>query len=50
MVRGLAPLTDRFRRMVDQLGSDKLDVRINGLHALWQIAEHSVYAAQSASR
>ncbi|GAA3778948.1 pentapeptide repeat-containing protein [Micromonospora maritima] len=34
-------LTDRFSRAVDQLGSDKLDVRIGGLHALWRIAEHS---------
>lgn len=34
-------VTDRFSRAVDQLGSDKLDVRIGGLHALWRIAEHS---------
>ncbi|MFE3145614.1 pentapeptide repeat-containing protein [Streptomyces sp. NPDC059218] len=34
-------VTDRFRRAVDQLGSDKLDVRIGGLHALWRIAEQS---------
>ncbi|MEY9964883.1 hypothetical protein ABIA33_002925 [Streptacidiphilus sp. MAP12-16] len=34
-------LTDRFSRAVDQLGSDKQDVRIGGLHALWRIAEHS---------
>ncbi|MFI5663749.1 hypothetical protein [Streptomyces sp. NPDC051684] len=27
-------VTDRFGRAVDQLGSDKLDVRIGGLHAL----------------
>ncbi|WP_236573971.1 pentapeptide repeat-containing protein [Streptomyces sp. GS7] len=35
-------VTDRFSRAVDQLGSDKLDVRIGALHALWRIAEHSV--------
>ncbi|MFE5894997.1 pentapeptide repeat-containing protein [Streptomyces sp. NPDC056462] len=34
-------VTDRFSRDVDQLGSDKLDVRIGGLHALWRIAEQS---------
>ncbi|WP_373313489.1 pentapeptide repeat-containing protein [Streptomyces capitiformicae] len=34
-------VTDRFSRAVDQLGSDNLDVRIGGLHALWRIAEHS---------
>ena len=34
-------VTDRFSRAVDQLGSDKLDVRIGALHALWRIAEHS---------
>ncbi|MEU7015837.1 pentapeptide repeat-containing protein [Streptomyces sp. NPDC046385] len=34
-------VTDRFSRAVDQLGSDKPDVRIGGLHALWRIAEHS---------
>ncbi|MFD3929369.1 pentapeptide repeat-containing protein [Streptomyces sp. NPDC058614] len=34
-------VTDRFTRAVDQLGSDKLDVRIGGLHALWRIAEQS---------
>ncbi|SEK52084.1 pentapeptide repeat-containing protein [Streptacidiphilus jiangxiensis] len=34
-------ITDRFGRAVDQLGSDKLDVRIGGLHALWRIAEQS---------
>ncbi|WP_262064168.1 pentapeptide repeat-containing protein [Streptomyces sp. STR69] len=34
-------ITDRFSRAVDQLGSDKLDVRIGGLHALWRIAEQS---------
>ncbi|MEU3447033.1 pentapeptide repeat-containing protein [Streptomyces thermolilacinus] len=34
-------LTDRFSRAVDQLGSDKPDVRIGGFHALWRIAEQS---------
>ncbi|CAL9336451.1 pentapeptide repeat-containing protein [Streptomyces griseomycini] len=34
-------ITDRFSRAVDQLGSDKLDVRIGGFHALWRIAEQS---------
>ncbi|MFJ3791546.1 pentapeptide repeat-containing protein [Kitasatospora sp. NPDC090091] len=34
-------VTDRFSRAVDQLGSDKLDVRIGGLYALWRIADHS---------
>ncbi|MBQ1158723.1 pentapeptide repeat-containing protein [Streptomyces sp. A73] len=34
-------ITDRFSRAVDQLGSDTLDVRIGGFHALWRIAEHS---------
>ena len=34
-------VTDRFSRAVDQLGNDKLDVRIGRLHALWRIAEQS---------
>ncbi|MEV6758589.1 pentapeptide repeat-containing protein [Streptomyces sp. NPDC051214] len=34
-------VTDRFSTAVDQLGSDKLQTRIGGLHALWRIAEHS---------
>ncbi|MFB7088543.1 pentapeptide repeat-containing protein [Streptomyces sp. NPDC056296] len=34
-------VTDRFSRAVDQLGGDKLDVRIGGLHALRRIAEQS---------
>ncbi|CAM5342804.1 Pentapeptide repeat-containing protein OS=Streptomyces fumanus OX=67302 GN=GCM10018772_31830 PE=4 SV=1 [Streptomyces fumanus] len=34
-------VTDRFSTAVDQLGSDKLETRIGGLHALWRIAEHS---------
>ncbi|MGW2571704.1 pentapeptide repeat-containing protein [Streptomyces sp. NPDC001537] len=35
-------VTDRFSRAVDQLGSDKMDVRIGGIYALWRIADHSV--------
>ncbi|GGS17638.1 pentapeptide repeat-containing protein [Streptomyces griseoviridis] len=34
-------VTDRFSTAVDQLGSEKLETRIGGLHALWRIAEHS---------
>ncbi|MGP4019106.1 pentapeptide repeat-containing protein [Saccharopolyspora sp. 5N708] len=34
-------VTDRFTNAVDQLGSDKLDVRIGGLYALWRVADHS---------
>ncbi|MFF3289148.1 pentapeptide repeat-containing protein [Streptomyces sp. NPDC003023] len=34
-------VTDRFGRAVDQLGTDRLETRIGGLHALWRIAEHS---------
>ncbi|MCX5010352.1 pentapeptide repeat-containing protein [Streptomyces sp. NBC_00555] len=34
-------ITDRFSRAVDQLGSEKLDVRIGALYALWRIADHS---------
>jgi ABC-type nickel/cobalt efflux system permease component RcnA len=34
-------VTDRFSTAVDQLGNDKLETRIGGLHALWRIAEHS---------
>ncbi|MEV6332101.1 pentapeptide repeat-containing protein [Streptomyces sp. NPDC051909] len=33
--------TDRFSRAVNQLGSEKTDVRIGGLYALWRIADHS---------
>ncbi|MFI6144463.1 pentapeptide repeat-containing protein [Streptomyces sp. NPDC051109] len=36
-------ITDRFSRAVDQLGSDKLDVRIGGIYALRRIADHSVH-------
>jgi hypothetical protein len=35
-------VTDRFSRAVDHLGSDKMDVRIGGIYALWRIADHSV--------
>lgn len=34
-------VTDRFSRAVDQLGSDRLETRIGGLHALWRVAEQS---------
>jgi hypothetical protein len=34
-------VTDRFSRAVEQLGSDRLDVRIGGIHALWRVADHS---------
>ena len=34
-------LTEQFGRAVDQLGGDKPDVRIGGLHALQRLAEHS---------
>ncbi|WP_037973122.1 pentapeptide repeat-containing protein [Streptomyces sp. NRRL WC-3742] len=34
-------VTDRFSRAVEQLGSEKLDVRIGGIYALWRIADHS---------
>ncbi|WP_404199238.1 pentapeptide repeat-containing protein [Streptomyces tauricus] len=34
-------VTDRFSTAVEQLGSEKLQTRIGGLHALWRIAEHS---------
>ncbi|MFD7615235.1 pentapeptide repeat-containing protein [Streptomyces sp. NPDC059828] len=36
-------ITDRFSRAVDQLGSEKTDVRIGGLYALWRIADHSAH-------
>ncbi|MFE4752442.1 pentapeptide repeat-containing protein [Streptomyces mirabilis] len=36
-------ITDRFSRAVDQLGNEKTDVRIGGLHALWRIADHSAH-------
>lgn len=34
-------LTEQFGRAIDQLGGDKLDVRIGGLHALRRLAEYS---------
>ncbi|WP_445528845.1 hypothetical protein [Streptomyces cyslabdanicus] len=34
-------VTDRFSRAVEQLGGDKLDVRIGGIYALWRIADYS---------
>ena len=34
-------LTDRFTRAVDQIGSDKVDVRIGGVYALERIAKNS---------
>jgi hypothetical protein len=34
-------LTERFTRAIDQLGSDKLDVRIGGIYALERIARDS---------
>lgn len=40
-------LTDRFSRAVDQLGSEKTDVRIGGLYALWRIADHSAHDRES---
>ncbi|WP_231591034.1 pentapeptide repeat-containing protein [Saccharothrix sp. ST-888] len=36
-------ITDRFGRAIDQLGSEKPDVRIGGLYALWRIADHSAH-------
>ncbi|GAA2463616.1 pentapeptide repeat-containing protein [Streptomyces macrosporus] len=34
-------VTDRFGLAVEQIGSDKPDVRIGGLYALWRVADHS---------
>jgi hypothetical protein len=34
-------ITERFTRAVDQLGSDNLDVRLGGIHALGRIAKDS---------
>lgn len=34
-------LTEQFGRAIDQLGEDKPDVRVGGLHALRRLAEHS---------
>ena len=35
-------ITERFTRAIDQLGSDKLDVRLGGIYALERIARDSV--------
>jgi Pentapeptide repeats (8 copies) len=35
-------VTDRYTRAVEQLGSDKLDVRVGGIYALERVARHSV--------
>ncbi len=35
-------ITERFTRAIDQLGSDKLDVRLGGLFALERIAKNSM--------
>lgn len=35
-------ITERFSKAVEQLGSDKMDVRIGGIYALEQIAKDSV--------
>ena len=34
-------MTDRFTKAIEQLGSDKLDVRIGGIYALERIARDS---------
>ncbi|GAA2386851.1 pentapeptide repeat-containing protein [Streptomyces glaucosporus] len=34
-------VTDRFGLAVEQIGSDRPEVRIGGLHALWRVADHS---------
>ncbi len=34
-------ITERFTRAIDQLGSDKVDVRVGGIHALERIAKNS---------
>ena len=35
-------VTDRFTRAIEQLGSDKLDVRIGRIYALERVARDSV--------
>jgi len=40
-VRWRAQVTERFTRAIDQLGSEKLDVRIGAVYALEQIARDS---------
>jgi uncharacterized protein YjbI with pentapeptide repeats len=37
-----AQVTDRYTKAIDQLGSDKLDVRIGGIYALERVAHDSV--------
>jgi len=37
-------LIDRFTKTVDQIGSDKIDVRLGGIYALQQIATNREYA------
>ena len=37
-----AQITDRFTRAIDQLGSEKLEVRLGGIYALARIARDSV--------
>ena len=34
-------MTDRYTKAIEQLGSDKLDVRIGGIYALERIARDS---------
>jgi len=34
-------VTDRYTKAIEQLGSDKLDVRIGGIYALERIARDS---------
>lgn len=34
-------ITERFTRAVDQLGNDKLEIRLGGIHALERIADES---------
>jgi Pentapeptide repeats (8 copies) len=36
-----AQLTDRFTRAIDQIGSDKLEIRLGGIYALEQVARDS---------
>jgi hypothetical protein len=35
------PVTDRYTKAIEQLGSDKLDVRIGGIYALERVARDS---------
>ena len=34
-------MTDRYTKAIEQLGSDKLDVRIGGIYALERVARDS---------